>query len=372
MLFGVPKAIAPEQPKIGANSDPAQIAAAIKARRGNMNVVMTQTGLDGSFVASGVAPGDYYVFGSVAGYVQPRNIVQAAFDAGADLSKPISGVPIVHVASERSSQADVTVDRGAAISGGVVWDDGSPVTHAIVTVVSANSKTETLPVEFNMLALSSGLGGGGIVSISDDLGHFRIAGLAPGDYFVKATFQASSQIAMQRGVMSASSFTAASPLVVFAPAALHKAEAKAVTLHAAEDRGDEVVTISLTGMRTVSGRVASAEDHHNVNSGRVTLEDPKDKDFSRSAGVDANGDFSLTFVPPGTYNLVVTDAADTEPSKKEPTGILKISVDHTLRSYEDGKQSVIVGENDVTGLSFELAPAKTVKKDFDMNDLIKN
>lgn len=80
----------------------------------------------------------------------------------------------------------------------------------------------------------------------------------------------------------------------------------------------------------------------------------------------------MTFVPSGTYNLSVSGASDTEPSKKEPTGLMRFTTTHTLRSYQDGKQSVIVGENDVTGLSFEPAPAKTVKKDFDMNDLMKN
>jgi hypothetical protein len=47
-------------------------------------------------------------------------------------------------------------------------------------------------------------------------------------------------------------------------------------------------------------------------------------------------------------------------------------MNHTLRSYQGGKQSVIVGDNDVTGLSVELAPAKTTTKDLDLNDLIKN
>jgi len=118
--------------------------------------------------------------------------------------------------------------------------------------------------------------------------------------------------------------------------------------------------------------VASAEDHHGLNSGSVKLEDAQDKEFSRTAGVDANGNFVVTFVPPGTYNLTVSDAADTEPSKKEQTGLVKFAMDHTLRSYQEGKQSVIVGDNDVTGLSFELAPAKTTKKDPDLNELMKN
>jgi len=145
-----------------------------------------------------------------------------------------------------------------------------------------------------------------------------------------------------------------------------------VTLHTAEDRGDEEVTIKLAGMRTVSGRVTSLEDHHGLNSGTVNLEDSHDKEFSRTAGLDANGNFSVTFVPPGTYNLTVNGGADKEPSKKEPTGLVKFSMGHTVRSYQDGKQSVVVGDNDVTELSIELTPSKATKKDFDPNDLIKN
>jgi hypothetical protein len=181
MLLGVPKNVAPT-PKLDENADATQVAALMKATMGSMNLVQTQTGMDGGFTMNNVAPGDYYVFASVAGYVQPMNIVQAAFDAGADLSKPIPGVPIVHVAAERSSQADVTADRGAAISGKVLWDDGAPVPHAIVSTVSTKGKADKqLPPQFNMLGIAGGLGGGGLVSISDDLGHFRVAGLAPGD-----------------------------------------------------------------------------------------------------------------------------------------------------------------------------------------------
>jgi hypothetical protein len=372
MLFGVPKDVLPA-PKLDDNADASQVAAAMKSAMGSMNLVQTQTGMDGSFTANNVAPGDYYVFASVAGYVQPTNLVQAALDAGADPSKPIPGVLIVHVAAERTSQADVTIDRGAAISGKVVWDDGSPAAHAIVSAVSPNSKADKqLPPQFNMLAISGGLGGGGLVSISDDLGHFRIAGLSPGDYLVKVMFQTNSQFAMQGGVMNLSGAAASTPLTIYASAAFHKADAKAVTLHTAEDRGDEEVTIKLSGLRTVSGRVTSLEDHHGLNSGTVQLQDAQDKEFTRSAGVDANGNFSVTFVPPGTYNLTVSGGADTEPSKKEPTGLVKFSVNHTLRSYQGGKQSVIVGDNDVTGLSVELAPAKTTTKDLDLNDLIKN
>ena len=371
MLFGVPTEIT-AMPKPD-SSDTAQVAAAMKALTGGMNLVQTQTDIDGSFAATNVAPGDYYVFASVPGYVQPSNMVRAASDAGADLQKPIPGVPIVHVAAERSAQANLMIDRGAAISGMVVWDDGSPVTRAIVTVVSTKAKDkDALPPQFAMLGVASAMGGGGVLSISDDRGHFRIAGLAPGDYLVKVSLQTSSQFAMQGGAMNLNGIIAASPLVVFAPSSFHQADAKPVTLHTAEDRSDEEVTIKLGGLHSVSGQVASSEDHHGLNSATVNLTDAQDKGFSRSASVDAHGNFTVTFVPSSTYNLLVSGAADTEPSNKKPTGLVKFTTNHTLRSYQDGKQSVIVTDSDVTGQNIELTPAKTTKKDLDLDELMKN
>jgi hypothetical protein len=175
-------------------------------------------------------------------------------------------------------------------------------------------------------------------------------------------------MAMQSGVMKLKNISQSSPLVVFAPSGFHQAEAKAVTLHASEDRGGAEVTIKLAGLHTVSGRVTSAEDHHGLNSGTMKLEDALDKEFSRTAAVAANGDFRVTFVPAGTYNLVVEDAADTEPSKKELTDSIKVAVDEPLRSYDGGGQSVIVGNDDVTAVTVEVVPAKSVKKDLDSEE----
>ena len=167
-------------------------------------------------MASNVAPGDYYVFASVPGYVQPINQVQEAQEAGADLSKPLAGIPIVHVTAERSAAADVTVSRGAAVSGKVLWDDGSPAPRVIVTVEASGadgaSKTppKPLPPQFAMLSLAGGMGGGGVVSIADDLGQYRIAGLAPGSYIVKATLQVHQNFSMQAGSMNLASMMATS------------------------------------------------------------------------------------------------------------------------------------------------------------------
>jgi hypothetical protein len=379
MLLAVPTSItAAFDPH--AKMDSAALTATLKATMSGMNIVQTQTGIDGSFAALNVAPGDYYLFASVPGYVQPLSQVQAAQDAGVDLSKPIAGITIVHVVAERAAAGEVTVERGAAVSGKVLWDDGSPVPRAIVTVEASGSgaagaagaaKPQPLPPQFGMLAMAGGLGGGGVASISDDLGQYRIAGLAAGAYVVRVTLQLHSAFSMQAGTMDMRAMMVDKPLVVFAPSAFHRADAKPLVVKGGDEETGEDVTVNLAGMHTVSGRVSSAEDHHGINSGTVELTDTNDKDFERSAEVDANGNFSVTFVPPGTYALTVSDAADTQPSKKQPTGMIKFTTPDTVRSYEDGKQSVIVTDSDVVGLMLDLTPSKTTKKAVDLNDLLK-
>jgi hypothetical protein len=354
ILYGVPAEITPEAAPGARDAD-------MKKANDTLTVVQTQTDVDGSFVASGVAPGDYYVFASVTGYVQPNNVVLAAYEAGADLSKLIPGVPVVHVVVERTSEANLTLERGAAVSGGVLWDDGSPAARVMVSVVSAKGEKKRVPPQFGMLGFNSGLEG--LLAVSDDLGHFRIVGLAPGEYLVKGSLQTRSRFAMQNGMMNFKG-TVDSPLTVFAPAAFHKADAKAITLHAGEERQGEELTINLAGMHSVSGRVASMEDHHGINAGWVKLEDTQDKEFSRTTNIDGNGEFNVTFVPPGTYNLLVTNARDTEPSKERSKDMIPTS-DTVVRSYQDGKQAVVVTDSDVTGQNVELVPLKTAKKELE-------
>jgi hypothetical protein len=231
----------------------------------------------------------------------------------------------------------------------------------MVLVVSTKGKKKELPPQFGMLGFNNMEV---LLAISDDVGHFRIVGLAPGEYLVKGSLETRSRFTMQNGTIN-SQGTVDSPLIVFAPAAFHQADAKTITLHAGEERGDVEMTINVAGMHSVRGRVASVEDHHGINAGWVKLEDTEDKEFSRTTSIDANGEFNVTFVPPGTYNLLVTNARDTEPSKEKQKDAAETGSDTVLRSYQNGKQAVIVTDSDVTGQNVELVPLKTVKKELE-------
>jgi hypothetical protein len=361
VLFGVPAQITPQaKPDPDADSN-AMMTAMVDALKsiGKTNMVQTQTGLDGSFVAIDVAPGDYYVFGAASGYVSPLNQVQAIFEAGGDVKKPLPGVPVVHVAAEHTASMDVTLNRGAAVSGVILWDDGNPVTGAVMSIVP--------PAQFGMLAMASALTA---LSISDDLGHFRISGLAPGDYLIQATIQSGQQSGIGSS-MNLSKMMANKPLVVFAPSAFHKSDAKPVTLHASEDLRDQALTLNLGGVHSVSGRITSAEDDHGINSATIRLQDKQDKEFTRTASVDAAGNFTVTFVPPGGYTLKVNEAEDTEPAKKDKDKPKMFADTKTIRSYQSSSANVIVTDSDVTGENLDLPVDKNPKKDLDMDQLMK-
>jgi hypothetical protein len=151
------------------------------------------------------------------------------------------------------------------------------------------------------------------------------------------------------------SLTSVSPLLVFAPEALHRADAKPVAVTQGDDHRDIVITLRLGGLHTLSGRIASVEDHHGLNSATVRLTDGKDSEFVRSAAVDAMGNYKLSFVPAGNYTLSVDDAEDTEPGKPTAKVNLFGPPQKTLRSYVGTKRQVLVTDTNLTGQDFELA-----------------
>jgi len=372
VLFGVPAKVTAPAPKPDPGGDSeAQMAAMADALStlGKTNMVQTQTSTDGAYIATDVAPGDYYVFAAASGYVSPTNQVQALFAAGADPKSPLPGVQVVHVTPEHTVMADVTIERGAAVSGTISWDDGSPLTGALMAVTPANGDPKQMPSQFGMLAMANVLSS--VLSISDDLGHFRISGLAPGEYVIRATVKTGTQSGLGTG-MNLAKMMAVTPLIVYMPAGFHKADAKPVTLHAAEDRRELTMTLNLGGMHSVSGRVSSAEDSHGINAGTVRLQDTTDKEFTRSASVDANGGFTVMYVPPGTYTMKVTDAEDTEPkpkTDKDKPNLFGLGM-KTIRSYKDGSLNVIVADSDVTGQNVSLTVDKNPKQEPDFSKLL--
>jgi hypothetical protein len=132
-----------------------------------------QTGLDGSFFIPNVVPGEYYVVAKKAGYLPVADASDDEFEHPSnDLEHALAAaLTPVTVAANRTSTADATLVRGAAISGTVRFDDGEPDALASVLVLRKDESGKWLPYD---PAETGGLFEG---VPTDDQGHFRMAGL---------------------------------------------------------------------------------------------------------------------------------------------------------------------------------------------------
>jgi hypothetical protein len=348
-LLGVPKddLQPPSSPDDISGKD-----AYIKATMNALSLMITQTGLDGNYSINQVAPGDYYVFASVPGYLQPSSIVQSAVNAGVNVRKGIPGVPLVHVALLHPVNADVTLERGAIISGKVVWDDGSPVSRATVQLVTTTNTKQKLPPQFTMLSV----GDGGVTVKTDDQGNFRLVGQVAGDYLLKAVLTTRTQFTMQAGVISGrgKASNVDNLLSVYFPKAFHKYDAKIITLQPQDELHGQDLILDISSLHDVRGHVSSAEDRHNINYATVRVQDIKDPDFVRSIITDSNGDFDVPMIPSGSYNITVTNASDTETTDDKSGKYFTISTITATRSYADATQVVTVSDEDIHDVNFEL------------------
>jgi hypothetical protein len=345
--------------------DNVNLGQAMGALMGGVTMLSAQTDAAGKYELKNVAPGDYYVLANVPGYVSPG--------AGSAMSGNLSleGAPEVHVVADSTVRGDVALERGAALSGRITYDDGSPVTGVAVMAETTKAEKKPDPANINIgRAMMMAMSGGLKIAVTDDRGTYRIAGLPAGEYRVKADVQLTGNTSMRGGVFNLNSLRGTSKMTVFAPATLHEADAQKMTLRAGDDRTDVDVQINLGGTHSVSGHVASAVDHHLLNAGSVTLVDTTDKEVKRSGAVEPDGSFAIEYVPSGSYTLKISDAADAvaEPSKR-PTGLINFQQDKVMKSYDDTSVPEVVAAQDVTGINVELKESAKVKQAPDMNGI---
>jgi hypothetical protein len=150
-------------------------------------------GIDGSYSFTGVLPGIYYVHAIFTGYVDPFSQFSDADFTSTDpvVRGRLAQLFTVTVTGTDSARADLRLERGAAVSGRILYNDGSPAVGWTLSVI--RPRTIDAPSEANTAAMGTAraLMGIGQLSKTDDRGRFRIAGLAPGEYALRASLVAS-------------------------------------------------------------------------------------------------------------------------------------------------------------------------------------
>jgi hypothetical protein len=326
-----------------------------------------QTALDGSFVIPHVPPGTYYVIAALPGYVSPLAPLLGGPWQVRELSDPearkkiASTVPRVKVQANLPASLNVSLERGAAVSGTIRYDDGSPASGvALQLLVRRDHQWEPLPSNsFNMERHEN---------ITDDQGAYRISGVAGQEYLLEA------QISVTRVEFSADgkgnfgrgfggheySFS------TYSGNTLRLKEAKPFSVKAGEELRGQDMEIPATRLHTVRGSILAQRDGHVINGGFVALIYPDDKSQASWGWVTnvEESSFQLNFVPEGDYILAVNDASDNEyVATRDPNNPSITMINpHRLRSYGPANISLHV-EGDMSGVTINVpdAPGQPVQ-----------
>jgi len=306
---------------------------------------IVQTALDGGFVIPSVAPGAYYVVVNAPGYLPPEAADDDIDDTGprAPSKQPRLVIPKVDVTADQAANIDVRVERGAAVSGTLSFDDGSPAPGVMVAVLHRR-KGKWVESESHFRGFLTVA-----PPITDDLGRYRIGGLRGREYIVRAViFHMDMTPPDAHGTgMSA---LMRSAITVYSGDAMRPADAVAFTLHAGEERTGEDITIPLSKLHLVTGVVVAARDGHAVDGGDVQIELPGDDNSISQAGIDKDGSFRLEGVPEGAYELRVRNAHDTKMEEVRTSGqTASYREEKPVHQYGDLDQTIKV-EGDIPNL----------------------
>lgn len=135
-------------------------------------------------------------------------------------------------------------------------------------------------------------------------------------------------------------------------------QAESFTLGGDDERTGQDVTIPISKLHRLTGRIAAGPDGHLVNAGSVQLLSTSDKKTLASVDVDReDGLFHFEFVPEGTYTLRVTHARDVvweapDPSSSDasmPPGFPRPDKERVVETYGEGETPVILN-GDMTGI----------------------
>jgi hypothetical protein len=313
--------------------------------------------LDGSFTIPNVAPSDYYVFVEKPGYLSPFALISRE---DLDHPKPETAGLIaklltpVTVVANRTSTAEVRILKGAAISGTIRFDDGTPDANAAVGLLNKDKTGKWVSFRTKLIA-------GPFEGMStDDQGHYRISGLPAGEYLVQTSLALVTILTSQvYGEGGSTANETKYSLDLYSGDSFRRRDATSIKLSEGEESSSADITIPLSKLHSVSGSLLVTKTGHTVNAGNVAIVYPDDDTELVSAKIgEDDGSFHFYYVPEGEYILKITDARDV--SREEipyPPGTFPPFhiVEKKIREYDPQEQPIIIN-GDMSGVTAQVQP----------------
>jgi hypothetical protein len=148
--------------------------------------------------------------------------------------------------------------------------------------------------------------------LTDDHGRFRLVGLARGEYFVSVSVPTmSSEMTAGHSLADiVASSAGGGALTVFAGGGLRASKAKPIRLGAGEANTDANITIPLSALHTIRGRVVLKSTGAEPPAAVLELVYADTGEVARVA-LTSGGDFAIAYVAEGSY--ILRAVANSEP-----------------------------------------------------------
>ncbi len=331
---------------------------------GGMGSGMARVGIDGSYVIEHLSKGEYTVIATLPGYLSQLDDIigdQMSDSAPQVKREQLIKAGIVTISGNETARHDITLQRGAAVSGHVYFSDGSPAPEVSIEVEDVNAKKLSGEKQrqlqmgehmFRTMFTRQSLD-------TDDRGMFRLSGLKPGTYRVVAIPSLANNVDTQDGEMAGLSMligSAADPsaLRVYSGDTLHSKAAKKYELRSGDELTGVDITIPLNAYHEVKGTL-TAVDGRVINKATLTLVDTTDDSVSYESEVTERGEFRFPNVAAGTYTLSAKEAQILErQGDGNPNAPLRSSPVKQTNAFADGSEPVNVKDSDVPDVSLTL------------------
>jgi hypothetical protein len=279
-----------------------------------------RTDAEGRFVITEVPAGEYSLTARRSGYASQ----------GYGQVRPNTPARRVTVADGAAvGPLDFSLVRGGVIAGRVTDDEGEPAERVQVRVV----RQQRMGGRMRHVPVSMG-------DTTDDLGQYRLYGLAPGEYLVVAEPADRGMFSMGQGVVQGAGVDT---IPTYGPGTANPADAQKVEVQAGVEASMDIQLVA-TKVAAVTGRVLTSRGEP-MAGGFVRLQGsgPGNETFGmgRGAQILADGKFEIAAVPPGAYTLLVqpmmrggpdqVDAAATE-GAIQPLSVEGEDVSLTIRT----------------------------------------
>jgi len=272
-----------------------------------------ETDAMGRFEIKGLNPGRYYLSAQRNGFVRQQYGQRTPEGQGAVLTLS-SGQDIPNITFQMIPAAVVT--------GHVYDEDGEPVVYAQVMAMHyAYVRGQRQLV---------GNGGGQ----TNDLGEFRIFGLAPGQYYVQAT---------QRGNRFENAKNKQGYLPVYYPGVIDANRAAPITLRGGDEFSGVDISLQRARTLTVKGHIINAGCGDSLRGAFVLLQNsnPSLGQTNQGFGSTEQGAFEIRNVLPGSYVL---------------TAMLRDEGKQCI-----GRQALEVSDGDIDGIALPVSSGVEIK-----------